>query len=193
MAIGNLLWFGAPPGWGDGDSGPRGRDGGCTPILFRLGEKECAVHGGRKSRLVPKSCLAAGLGKDGGFSKKAPDICCLVYALGAGTRFAETSSGQPATKRWNSSGVRIELVSAPLLLSRPAGLAVFTLALRASLRSVAPSIPLRLLPSPVFHWFLLPLPLRWILWERSGSGERGGYQFDSYPWCVPAYRRGLTT
>ena len=59
--------------------------------------------------LVPKSCLTAGLGKDGGFSKKAPDICCLVYALGAGTRFAETSSGQPATKRGNVSWVRIEL------------------------------------------------------------------------------------
>ena len=93
------------------------RDRDAPPILFRLGEKECAAPGGKEKRLVPKSCLAAGLGKDGGFSKKAPDICCLVYALGAGTRFAETSSGQPATKRRNLSGVRIEL--ALLLFSLP--------------------------------------------------------------------------
>ena len=79
------------------------------PILFRLGEKECAVHGGRKSRLVPKSCLAAGLGKNGGFSKKAPDIRCLVYGLGAGRSFAIPTSGQPATKRGNVSWVLIEL------------------------------------------------------------------------------------
>ena len=68
------------------------------PILFRLGEKECAVHGGRKSRCA-QSRLAAGLGKNGGFSRAAPDICCLGSGLGAGPMFAETSSGQPAAKR----------------------------------------------------------------------------------------------
>ena len=40
---------------------------------------------------------------------------------------------------------------------------------------------------------LPPLPLRWILRERSGSGKRSGNQFDSHPRCVPAFRRGLTT
>ena len=69
--------------------------------------------------LVPKSCLAAGSGKNGGFSKKTPDICCLVYGLGAGTRFAKTSSGQPATKRGLISGVRIELVSASFPAAAP--------------------------------------------------------------------------
>ena len=81
--------------------------------------------------------------------------------------------------------MRIELVSASLLLSRPAGLAVFTLALRASLRSVAPSIPLRLLPSPVFHWFLLPLPLCFRKIPRSGSGKRSGNQFRFAPRMSP--------
>ena len=30
--------------------------GDAPPILFRLAEKECAVHGGRKRRFVSKSC-----------------------------------------------------------------------------------------------------------------------------------------
>ena len=37
-------------GHGRGSADLRWRD--APPILFRLGEKECAVHGGRKSRLV---------------------------------------------------------------------------------------------------------------------------------------------
>ena len=69
--------------------------------------------------LVPKSCLTAGLGKNGGFSRKAPDIRCLVSALGAGPMFAETSSGQPATKRGNASRVLNELVSASFPAAAP--------------------------------------------------------------------------
>ena len=69
--------------------------------------------------LVPKSCLTAGLGKDGGFSKKAPDIRCLVSTLGAGPMLAETSSGQPATKRGNASRVLNELVSASFPAAAP--------------------------------------------------------------------------
>ena len=48
--------------------------------------------------LVPKSCLAAGLGKDGGFSKKAPDIRCLVSALDAGQGFSNPPVVSPRRK-----------------------------------------------------------------------------------------------
>ena len=69
--------------------------------------------------LVPKSCLTAGLGKDGGFSKKAPDIRCLVSTLGAGQFFSKPTSGQPTTKRRKLSVVRIELAFAPLSAAAP--------------------------------------------------------------------------
>ena len=60
------------------------RRGECPPIFFGLAKENgpCTVQ--KKNALVPKSCLAAGLGKDGGFSKKAPDISCLGFGLGAG-------------------------------------------------------------------------------------------------------------
>ena len=60
---------------------------------------------------------------------------------GRGHGVTKTGSGQPATKRRKLSGVLIELVSTSLLLSRPAGLAVFTLALSCAEYSVAaPSV-----------------------------------------------------
>ena len=54
------------PGRGTGD-GPASPGGDAPPILFRLAEKECAVHGGRKRRLGAKPApLAPFLLKCGG-------------------------------------------------------------------------------------------------------------------------------
>jgi len=44
------------------------------PILFRLGEKECAVHGGRKSRLV-QTCPCGQVWGCGRLIASFPQIC----------------------------------------------------------------------------------------------------------------------
>ena len=88
-------------------------------FLFEASKRKCAAPGGKEKMPVPKSCLTAGLGKNGGFSRWAPAVRCLVSALGAGPMFAETSSGQLATIRGNAPWVRIELVSASFPAAAP--------------------------------------------------------------------------
>ena len=70
--------------------------GGIRPhFLFEASKRKCAAPGGKEKMLVPKSCLAAGSGKNGGFSRGAPDICCSVSALGAGTGFRKLQVVSP--------------------------------------------------------------------------------------------------
>ena len=53
---GKVRMRGTRPRVGTGD-GPASPGGDAPPILFRLAEKECAVHGGRKRRLGAKRRL----------------------------------------------------------------------------------------------------------------------------------------
>ena len=72
----------------------------------------------KKNALVPKSCLAAGSGKNGGFSKKAPDIRCLVSALGAGPGLRKPKVFSPRRNAGTYRGAG-RTGSAPLFAAAP--------------------------------------------------------------------------
>ena len=143
-------------------SRPPTRRGQYTPHSFSSWRKRM-----RRARWKKKP-LGAQILPGGRFGQKRGAGERRILAVWA-PRWAR--AGVCGSFKWSARDETPELIrganrigSASLLLSRPAGLAVFTLALRASLRSVAPSIPLRLLPSPVFHWFRC----------RSVGGYQGG-------------------
>ena len=89
---------------------PDRETGDAPPILFRLAEKECAVHGGRKRRCCP-NLTRFGVRFGDAFLSRVPRRFGAAAALGAGPGFAETSSCQPATNCHQVPGRRTDLTS----------------------------------------------------------------------------------